>query len=68
MKILIFVCCIAIGMVFGYSIARYFYKPSGELIFKKINEDEASVSVKLYKDRLYKTVKSEKVVMKVTRE
>ena len=66
--VFIFVICVAIGFVLGYLIDRYFYKPSGELIFKKINEDEASVSVKLYEDGLYETVNAKKVVMKVTRE
>lgn len=65
-------CVIAGGVMVFYIdhffFFRNFYKTNGELIFSKINEDEAKVSVKLYEDRLDNTMKSEKVVFKVTRE
>ena len=65
-------CIIAGGVVVFYIdhffFFRNFYKPNGELIFNKINEDVAKVSLKLYEVRFDDTMKSEKVVFKVTRE
>lgn len=63
-----FIGGLAIFILDHFFFFRNFYKPNGELIFNKINEDEAKVSVKLYEDRLDDTIKSEKVVFKVTRE
>lgn len=44
------------------------YKPSGELIFEKINEDEAKVDLKLYDDCLYNTVNAKEVIFKVVKK
>lgn len=66
--------CVLAGALMVYVVDHFFlfksyYRPSGELIFKKINEDEAQVNLKIYEtclDEVYS--ESEKVVLKVLRE
>lgn len=71
MTYVIMICIFLVGAAVGFLADRFFFsnsKPNGALIFKKINEDEASASVKLYEDRLNDTVKAKKVVLEVIRE
>ncbi len=73
MTYLIMIGCALAGAGVVYFIDHFFlfdnyYRPNGELIFKKINEDEAKVEIKLYEQCLYDTVNAKKAVFKVVRE
>lgn len=73
MTYLVMLGCFIAGALMVFFVDHFYlfdnyYRPNGELIFKKINDDEAKVEIKLYEQYLYETVESDKAVFKVVRE